>query len=96
MAGALAISPEEFDFLYVWRKYGKPSLRERANYDCIFLDRNPDRCSIYAVRPAQCATFPFWPEILKSKLSWDRYSLSCPGMNQGDFHDATEIMKYLQ
>lgn len=92
MANALGISPEEFSFRYVWKKYGRPSLRERTNYDCIFLDRNPDRCAIYAARPSQCKTFPFWPEVLKSKLAWDKYSLSCPGMNQGRLYEYGEIL----
>lgn len=96
MASYLGLGDDEFEFIYVCRKYGRQSLREKPNYDCIFLDRDPDRCRIYEVRPSQCRTFPFWPDVLKSKLSWDRYSLTCPGMNTGEFHNYDEIAAYLQ
>lgn len=96
MACALGLGTAEFESLYVWRRYGRPSLREKPNYDCIFLERDPVRCGIYDARPAQCRTFPFWPDVLKSKLSWDRYSLTCPGMNSGRHHTYDEILACLQ
>lgn len=95
IAASLKITDEEFRRTYLWECGGRPSIRERANYDCFFLNRNPDRCGIYNVRPAQCRLFPFWPSVLKSKLSWDRYSLSCQGMNQGDFYDSARIRQLL-
>lgn len=96
MASALGLTEEAFERNYVWRRYGRPSLREKLNYDCVFLDRDNDRCRIYDVRPSQCSTFPFWEEVLKSKLSWDRYSQTCPGMNRGAFHDYAEILSCLR
>jgi Fe-S-cluster containining protein len=93
MAGALGIDAAEFKCLYVWRKYGKLSLRERSNYDCCFLRRG--RCLIYSARPSQCRTFPFWPDILSSEAAWERFAASCPGMNDGFFHDRREIEAYL-
>ena len=27
---------------------------------CVFLD-NDGRCTVHAVRPLQCATYPYWP-----------------------------------
>jgi Fe-S-cluster containining protein len=95
MSGALGISVFTFRSLYVWRKYGETSLRERANYDCVFLERDPFKCGIYDARPLQCRTFPFWPEILKDRLLWEKYAVSCPGMNQGVFHDSTDIKSIL-
>jgi Fe-S-cluster containining protein len=91
MAAWFGLSIPLFRTLYAWRRYGVLSLRERSNYDCVFLDRNPFRCSIYRVRPSQCRTFPFWPDVLENKRSWDRYAESCPGMNRGAFHDRDEI-----
>jgi Fe-S-cluster containining protein len=93
MASALGLTEETFERLCVWRKYGRPSLREKPNYDCVLLDSG--RCLIYDVRPSQCRTFPFWHEVLKSKLSWDFYSQTCPGMNRGVFHDYSEIVSCL-
>ena len=94
-AEALGVSPDRFRELYMWKKYGILSLKERENYDCIFLEEGTDRCMIYSVRPSQCSSFPFWPEVLKSKFAWDRYSQSCPGMNQGRHHSKAEITEYL-
>lgn len=95
IAETLSLEPGEFKRRYMWKRYGKPSLKECPNYDCIFLDRSPDRCSIYNVRPSQCRSFPFWPEVLKNELAWDSYSLSCPGMNQGAFHSYDSILAQL-
>jgi Fe-S-cluster containining protein len=95
MADSLKIGVEEFRSLYVWRKYGFPSLRELENYDCVFLLRDPFRCGIYESRPSQCRTFPFWPEVLRSRLSWDHFAKSCPGMNQGAFQSREEIISIM-
>jgi Fe-S-cluster containining protein len=96
MAEALGIGIEEFKSLYVWGRYGKPSLRERSNYDCVFLERPAMHCAVYSARPSQCGEFPFWPEVLSSRQSWDRFALDCRGMNQGAFHNADEITTRLK
>jgi Fe-S-cluster containining protein len=98
MASALGVSEKEFTLVYTWSKYGVLSLREKINYDCVFLqiDNSALRCNIYSARPAQCRTFPFWPETLKNRRSWEKYSLSCPGMNNGDFHSFEEIAKTIE
>jgi Fe-S-cluster containining protein len=95
MSSSLNISEDEFKLLYTWRKYGGLSLREETNYDCVFLLKNDPYpgCRVYPSRPAQCSSFPFWPEILKSSNSWDEYARSCPGMNNGEFHRGDEIFK---
>ena len=45
-----------------------------TGYDCIFLDRESQPgfalCSIYKLRPLQCKTWPFWPELLRDEESW--------------------------
>jgi Fe-S-cluster containining protein len=96
MAASLGIGEEEFRSLYVWRRYGEPSLRERANYDCVFLRKNPCMCAVYESRPSQCREFPFWPDVLKSRSSWNRFAVACPGMNHGDFHPHGEIISRLE
>ena len=42
-------------------------------------------CSIYADRPAQCRTWPFWPENLTSRSTWEavKRRTPCPGMGNG-------------
>lgn len=96
MASHIGVSEDEFDAVYVWRRYGVRSLREKSGYDCVMLDSESGRCTIYDVRPAQCRTFPFWKETLKNKLNWDEYSRSCPGMNSGELHAADEIFEQLR
>ncbi|MDR3253979.1 MAG: YkgJ family cysteine cluster protein [Synergistaceae bacterium] len=97
MARSLGINIAEFRSLYVWTKHGAPSLRELANLDCVFLERNANLCwcRIYEARPAQCRTFPFWADALRSRFSWDRFASSCPGMNRGVFFDRYEIAERL-
>jgi Fe-S-cluster containining protein len=60
--------------------------KTRHGYDCVFLDRTskPGKavCGIYAARPMQCRTWPFWPENLKSPRHWSEVKrrTPCPGM----------------
>lgn len=50
------------------------------------IPRRRRGCSIYAVRPLQCRTWPFWPENVADRESWDRAARKCPGMNRGCRH----------
>lgn len=49
---------------YIKRVGKLQSIREREitknNYECLFFDSKTGQCKIYAVRPTQCRTFPFW------------------------------------
>ena len=50
---------------------------------CIFLD--PDKqCKVYSVRPLQCSTYPFWPELVCRGKAWQAESRRCEGINRGD------------
>jgi len=53
-----------------------------VNSACSFLDGH--RCTIHAAKPTQCATFPFWPEHLKSRGAYNRLGQSCPGVAEGE------------
>lgn len=48
-------------------------------------------CSVYPVRPAQCRTYPFWPEIISSPTAWEKEAAFCPGMNKGKLFTVSEI-----
>lgn len=52
---------------------------------CPFLVE--DRCSIHSVRPRQCRTYPFWPEILESRYAWRQEKKECPGIGIGPLFD---------
>ena len=71
------------------------SLTERLNGDCVFITPE-DRCSIYAVRPRQCRTYPFWGNILTSRASWEREGRFCPGIGRGRLYSPAEIANYLR
>ena len=61
---------------------------------CTFLQKD-NTCSIYAVRPLQCQTYPYWPEIMISKTLWDNEAVRCEGINTGQRVEAEHIEKQL-
>lgn len=70
---------------------GKTTLRDRFNGDCVYLDAETRRCTIYPVRPKQCRTWPFWPETLRSPQTWAAAARGCPGIGRGDFVPLEQI-----
>lgn len=103
MAKFLNLSAKEFFGRYTHAAYGQVSLNEvktEHGLDCVFLSRDEATgkasCSIYPVRPQQCRTWPFWPDLLASPRSWKRAATRCPGMaagleGQGKFYPIEEI-----
>lgn len=71
------------------------SLKEKANYDCIFWSAEIEGCSVYQARPAQCRAFPFWSSILSSEKNWELAAKDCPGMGRGDIVPFGSIEKWL-
>lgn len=102
MAAFAHITPEQFRDLHTHRVGRRWTLNERkvdGKYDCIFLKRDDEGkalCGIYAVRPMQCRTWPFWPDNLRSQRAWDKGARGCPGMargkqGEGDFYPVEHI-----
>ncbi|AKB17909.1 MULTISPECIES: YkgJ family cysteine cluster protein [unclassified Methanosarcina] len=60
-------------------------LRRKRNGDCVFLEKDTNRCRIYPVRPMLCSTYPFYIEGLKL------YTCECEGL--GDHISAEESRK---
>ena len=57
--------------------------------DCPFF--RDSRCSVHAMRPWQCRTWPFWPENMHPKV-WERDVASfCPGVGKGRLYTDAEI-----
>ncbi|RMH59519.1 MAG: YkgJ family cysteine cluster protein [Candidatus Hydrogenedentota bacterium] len=54
-----------------------------------------DGCRVYDVRPSQCRSYPFWPEILKSRRSWEKEGRFCPGIGTGRWYSRSEIAAIL-
>ena len=55
-----------------------------------------DRCTIYAVRPRQCRTWPFWASNVASPAAWERTKTECPGSREGELISAEEITRRLK
>ena len=70
------------------------SLREKANNDCVFYDRR-EGCTIYAVRPRQCRSWPFWQRNVDSPEAWRQTCRECPGAGHGELISAEEITRRL-
>lgn len=81
LALALGLPTAEFRRRHTVRDRGWTALRMRAEA-CPFLDGW--RCRVYAARPGQCRSFPFWPETLRSPAAWRALEGTCPGVGRGD------------
>jgi len=86
---------EEVTGLYTRPVRGRRSLRERANGDCIFYDREAG-CTIYSVRPRQCRSWPFWESNLATAQTWQATCQVCPGAGSGELISASEISRRLK
>lgn len=90
IARHLGVSLSRFDEEYCRRDRGWHVFKD-AGDACIFLGKD-GRCGIYALRPKQCRTFPFWPELLVDEATWEKDVASfCPGAGQGEVHDLAAI-----
>jgi uncharacterized protein len=92
----LNITIDEFANKYLRLVDGRIALRERGvNYDCVFLKGK--QCQIYPVRPKQCKTFPWWPQILESRENWEKTAIYCEGIREdATFIAYEEIEKVLE
>jgi Fe-S-cluster containining protein len=89
IARHLGLSLSEFERKYCEKVGAHLSFISEDNA-CVFL--KDGKCSVYQHRPAQCSTFPFWPELLRDKDTWEEDVASfCPGVGQGPVHDQDEI-----
>jgi Fe-S-cluster containining protein len=94
VAHFLGIPLEEAKRTYLRRAGSHDSLIELPDGRCIFHKRNS--CQIYAVRPSQCRTFPFWQTVVASPESWQRCQKACPGVGKGKLFTPEEIEEILQ
>lgn len=53
------------------------------------------RCSIHEVKPIQCATYPFWPELVGTPEAWWIEAAACEGIGQGRKYPADEVRQLL-
>ena len=62
---------------------------------CVFLGADK-RCTIYEVRPVQCLSYPYWPEVVLRKSDWKRESRRCEGIGQGKIVSKKKIAALLK
>jgi Fe-S-cluster containining protein len=91
LAQALEVSDAELRSLYT-RRAGRRGvvLRQKRNQDCVFW-HSKSGCQVYAQRPRQCRTYPFWRGLVHSSESWESEASSCPGIGRGSLHAAEVI-----
>ena len=77
-----------------WTPRGR-TLREKANGDCVFYDKNVG-CTVYPVRPPQCRTWPFWESNVADPEAWQATCEVCPGSGRGELISAEEITHRLK
>jgi Fe-S-cluster containining protein len=98
IAGHLGLPQAEFEERFVFRTRRLRRLRVPRHAQCWFL--RDGGCSIHAVKPIQCAAFPYWPEILDSRRKWEDTGKMCPGIGQGELvnieaaHRTAEEMRH--
>ena len=82
---------DEFEEQFVRRVGARKSLKEFPNGDCVFFDGQTRKCTVYAARPRQCRTWPFWDSNLKTPADWKHTCSVCPGSGQGQLHSLEQI-----
>ena len=88
LALRLGLSTAEFRRRHTVRDRGWTALR-MAGSACPFLDGW--RCRVYPARPAQCRTFPFWREALRTPEAWRALRDLCPGVGRGRLWSLADI-----
>lgn len=82
LADYLRLTAGVFEERYVFRTKNLRRLRVPSHAQCEFLAGGG--CSVHAAKPTQCATFPYWPELLDSRKEWHKAGSLCPGIGKGE------------
>ncbi len=69
------------------------SIRETDDGCCLFYGNG---CRIYAVRPQQCRSYPFWLGNLRSKRRWHTAMRACPGIGRGRLYTRAQILSIVR
>jgi Fe-S-cluster containining protein len=91
LAAELGITAAEVESRYVREIGVRKSLHEYSNGDCVFFDGKTRKCRVYAARPRQCRTWPFWDSNLRSPEAWAETCQVCPGSGTGRLYQLSEI-----
>lgn len=84
--------PEDLaDELWEWDEYfGGWMIEVKEGGHCPFLVDG--KCDVHDVKPRQCATYPFWDEIVDKKRTWTQEKVHCEGIHdEGDLYEVDLI-----
>ena len=77
----VGMSRIQFESQFVYRTRHFLRLRKPRNSQCHFL--RDGGCAIHPAKPTQCRVFPFWPELVENRKSWNETAKYCPGIGTG-------------
>lgn len=77
----LGISRAWFRRKYLFRFDDETESLKMPKGRCIFLGSD-NRCQVYAARPLQCRTYPWWPELMTAR-AWRLEARRCEGIGRG-------------
>jgi hypothetical protein len=89
-ADHLEMTPEAFRRRYRLEAEGGVLALDPGDSPCPFY-REGTGCGIYEGRPTQCRAWPFWPEVVRRRGSWEKAAKDCEGMNHGPRVTVREI-----
>ena len=83
LADFLGLDAAEFTRRYTFQdEFGWTQLAVRGDA-CCFFDRDANACGVYPARPAQCRSFPFWPEYVRRGKWTPEAKRLCEGVGRG-------------
>jgi Fe-S-cluster containining protein len=77
----VGLDRKAFEERYVYRTKNRLRFTVPRTRWCHFL--TPTGCTIHAVKPLQCRTFPYWPENVTGRSAWKDLRRYCPGVGVG-------------
>ncbi len=91
MADEMKMSVDVFEHKFVRDLGYDKSLLEYPDGDCILLDPETRKCTVYETRPIQCRTWPFWDSTLRKRKDWKETCEACPGAGKGKLYTFEQI-----
>ena len=89
----LQSTPEDFKEKWLSESDGEWMIEVAKGEACPFLLE--DLCVIHEVKPRQCQTYPFWPEIVGRSETWTNEKEACPGIDEGRDYSSKEVRRLL-
>jgi Fe-S-cluster containining protein len=91
IAAHVGLSRAEFRRKYLCGTAPLLRFRKPRNGQCSFL--KADGCAVHEIKPMQCRSFPFWPELLDNASARREAAAYCPGLNRGPLVNIAQARK---